>query len=87
MAVMARWVLCPFDELTGRQVHDVLRLRAEIFVVEQKCIFNDVDGCDQDGGEKHCLFRQWRCHSRPCESGRCVCDAGLTPWRTIYSVS
>ena len=36
----------PFDTLTGRQVHDLLRLRQDIFIVEQNCPYPDIDGRD-----------------------------------------
>lgn len=36
----------PFDLLTPKEVHDTLQLRSEVFVVEQKCIFLDIDGKD-----------------------------------------
>jgi ElaA protein len=35
-----------FDELTPRQVHDILRLRSAVFVVEQDCVFLEADGVD-----------------------------------------
>lgn len=35
-----------FNELTGRQVHDLLKLRQDIFVVEQNCAFPEIDGQD-----------------------------------------
>jgi ElaA protein len=38
----------PFGELSPREVHDLLRLRSTVFVVEQKCVFQDVDGADPD---------------------------------------
>ena len=40
------WRFAPFAELTPREVHDLYRLRAAVFVVEQKCAFQDVDGAD-----------------------------------------
>ena len=43
---MIRWRFASFAELTSREVHDLLRLRAEVFVVEQACAFQDVDGAD-----------------------------------------
>ena len=43
---LIRWRLAAFDDLTAREVHDLLRLRAEVFVVEQACAFQDVDGAD-----------------------------------------
>lgn len=36
----------PFDRLSVRQLHDVLKLRQRVFVVEQKCAYLDVDGAD-----------------------------------------
>lgn len=35
-----------FDELTTLELYNLLALRAEIFVVEQECVYNDVDGKD-----------------------------------------
>lgn len=37
-----------FHELTLDQLYAVLRLRSEVFVVEQDCPYNDLDGKDQD---------------------------------------
>ncbi|HEY9107546.1 MAG TPA: GNAT family N-acetyltransferase [Roseateles sp.] len=41
-----RWTCLRFDELTVRQLHDLLKLRSEVFVVEQNCVFLDIDGLD-----------------------------------------
>lgn len=35
-----------FDELDGRLLYEILRLRSEIFVVEQTCIYLDLDRID-----------------------------------------
>ena len=35
-----------FDELTARELYDVLKLRQDVFVIEQTCISPDMDGCD-----------------------------------------
>ena len=43
---LIRWRFAAFEELTPRELHDLLRLRAEVFVVEQACAFQDVDGAD-----------------------------------------
>jgi len=53
------WSFARFAGLTPQQVHDLYRLRADVFVVEQNCVFQDLDGVDpecwhllgQDGGE------------------------------------
>ena len=42
-----RWVTKIFAELTVNELYDLLRLRSEVFVVEQKCIFLDIDNNDQ----------------------------------------
>lgn len=35
-----------FEELTLQELHDILQLRSEVFVVEQDCVYQDVDGKD-----------------------------------------
>jgi ElaA protein len=42
-----------FDELSNQTLYALLRLRAEVFVVEQECAFNDVDGRDSEPGARH----------------------------------
>ena len=42
-----RWVTKSFSELTVDELYDVLKLRSEVFVVEQNCIFLDMDNNDQ----------------------------------------
>jgi ElaA protein len=41
------WKLKRFKELTVDELYDILRLRSEVFVVEQHCVFLDMDGIDQ----------------------------------------
>lgn len=36
-----------FDKLTTHQLYDYLRLRSEVFVVEQNCVYQDLDNLDQ----------------------------------------
>ncbi|WP_373517418.1 GNAT family N-acetyltransferase [Pricia sp.] len=36
-----------FEELTKKELYEVLRLRSEVFVVEQDCVYEDIDGKDQ----------------------------------------
>lgn len=35
-----------YNELTKKELYDALQLRAEVFVVEQDCVYQDVDGKD-----------------------------------------
>jgi len=43
---MPHWRFAPFEKLTPREVHDLLQARSGVFVVEQDCVFPDVDGRD-----------------------------------------
>lgn len=36
-----------FEELTTSELYQLLQLRSEVFVVEQDCVYQDVDGKDQ----------------------------------------
>lgn len=43
----------PYEQLTRDQLYAILRLRAEVFVVEQDCVYQDLD--DKDQGAVHLL--------------------------------
>ena len=36
-----------FQELTTTELYQILQIRSEVFVVEQDCVYQDVDGKDQ----------------------------------------
>jgi ElaA protein len=40
------WRFARFEELRAREVHDILQARSAVFVVEQDCVFQDIDGVD-----------------------------------------
>lgn len=40
------WHDKPFDALTARELYAILALRAQVFVVEQACVYLDPDGKD-----------------------------------------
>jgi ElaA protein len=40
------WELRRFDELSVAQLYAILRLRQEVFIVEQACAYADADGLD-----------------------------------------
>ncbi|MBL4676051.1 MAG: GNAT family N-acetyltransferase [Mucilaginibacter sp.] len=42
-----RYIIKHFTELTTAELYALLRLRAEVFVVEQNCVYLDLDGKDQ----------------------------------------
>lgn len=43
-----QWTAKRFDELTVHELHDLLRLRTDVFVVEQACAYAEIDGRDPD---------------------------------------
>lgn len=47
MDLKLNWSVKKFTELNVHELYEVLRLRSEIFVVEQNCVFPDMDNKDQ----------------------------------------
>ena len=43
-----------FDALTSNELYQLLRLRSQVFVVEQNCVYLDVD--DKDQKALHCFL-------------------------------
>ncbi len=43
----------PFDALTVAELYGILRLRSEVFVVEQECAYLDIDGRDTEPSTLH----------------------------------
>ena len=42
-----QWKIKPFNELLITELYSVLQLRSEVFVVEQNCVYQDLDGKDE----------------------------------------
>ena len=42
-----KWKIKPFEALNVNELYDLLKLRSEIFVVEQNCVYLDLDGKDK----------------------------------------
>tara|TARA_B100001093_G_scaffold364870_1_gene349657 strand:- start:2697 stop:3131 length:435 start_codon:yes stop_codon:yes gene_type:complete len=40
--IVKRW-----DQLTRKEINNIFSLRSEVFVVEQECVYQDVDGKDE----------------------------------------
>ncbi len=47
------WKVKRFDDLSTRELYDLLRLRTDIFVVEQECPYPELDGKDTHGETIH----------------------------------
>lgn len=50
---MISWSSKPFEALTTIELYDLLKLRSDVFVVEQQCVYPDLDG--QDIGALHIM--------------------------------
>ncbi len=50
-----RWLNTPFSELAAEQLYALLQLRQEVFVVEQNCVYPDLDGLDRASWHMRCL--------------------------------
>lgn len=42
------WTIKTFDQLTLEELYDILRLRVDVFVVEQQCPYPEIDGKDRE---------------------------------------
>ena len=40
-------VIKKYQELTSDELYEILKVRAEVFVVEQHCVYQDMDNLDQ----------------------------------------
>ena len=50
------WEVKEWAELSTREVENIFSLRSEVFVVEQDCVYQDIDGKDQKA--KHVLGKK-----------------------------
>ncbi|CAH1522577.1 Protein ElaA [Vibrio owensii] len=55
---MINWTALPFSQLTTTQLYEMLRLRVDVFVVEQTCPYPELDGKDTLEGVYHLLGYQ-----------------------------
>lgn len=46
--VKLKWQCLTFHSLSSSQLYKILQLRSAVFVVEQACIYQDLDDVDQD---------------------------------------
>lgn len=65
---MIQYALKSFDALTIQEFHDLVSLRIEIFVVEQNCPYQELDGKD---------LKSW--HVLGTEDGKLVATARILP--------
>jgi len=51
---MTQWHCKRFDALTLRELYEILRVRAAVFVAEQACAYQDLDGRDLSATHLFC---------------------------------
>jgi ElaA protein len=51
----AVWSTSSFGQLSKREMYDLLRLRQDIFVVEQQCAYPELDGLDEGAFHMRCF--------------------------------
>ena len=68
------WEIKSFEQLSTTELHDLLRLRVDIFVVEQACAYHEIDG--KDPMCMHVLGKD--------KTGEVIATARLAPAGVIY---
>ena len=53
---MIDWQCKLFNEFSVEELHEVLRLRQQVFIIEQQCLYEDIDNVDQTAS--HLLGRR-----------------------------
>lgn len=53
-----KWICKHHTDLSKEQLYAILKLRSEVFVVEQQCWYQDVDGLDLSGDTCHLMAWQ-----------------------------
>ncbi|MFP1726316.1 GNAT family N-acetyltransferase [Lonsdalea quercina] len=53
MTKTVEWHDWSVDDLTVKSVYELLRLRNQVFIVEQSCPYQDIDGQDLTPGHRH----------------------------------
>lgn len=64
--------IAPFTDLSPDMLYSVLRLRCDVFVVEQHCAYPEVDGRDLEPGTRHF----WLISPDPPDDAGTATDAG-----------
>jgi len=53
-----QWILKSFEQLTLDELYDFLKLRIDVFVVEQTCYYPDLDDLDRNPKTQHLFAYQ-----------------------------
>ncbi len=47
----------PFSELTTEELYQILKLRNQVFIIEQNCVYQDLDNKDQESYHLMCYVQ------------------------------
>lgn len=72
---MITWYKKPFGELTVDELYEIMKLRNEVFVVEQTCIYQDLDDKDK---KSILIFAM--------DDGKCIATLRVIPAGVSYDV-
>jgi len=53
MTESLKWQVKSFEQLTTNELYDLLKLRIDVFVVEQECYYPDLDDIDRESSTLH----------------------------------
>lgn len=67
------WIFKSFDELTNEELYDILKLRFEVFVIEQNCL--DIDPDRKDKVSMHLMLE---------DDGKIIGCARILPPKVSY---
>ena len=83
------WFVKHWDELTRDELYDLLAVRTAVFVVEQRCPYQEVDGLDRrawhvfardGGGTIQACLGFWSRRTEPPRSAGCSQHTGGPAW-------
>ena len=69
-----QWHLTSFESLTSNQLYQILALRINVFMLEQRCLYPECDGKDHQA--QHLFLK---------DNGICLCYARLIPPGISYA--
>lgn len=70
------WILKSFSELTLDELYDIIALRNEVFICEQQCIYQDIDGLDK---------KTWHLFAKSENSQQIIAYTRLLPQDVTFS--
>ena len=91
------WHFRPWSALTAAELYAMLQLRSRVFVVEQECVFLEVDGRDPDAWHLLGTVREALPESGigtaihgaagdgPSAAARALCDARLAAYARVFA--